>query len=137
MAKIQNFKRIIGEDYPEKDRSLISKLAYSINVFAEDVTNAFNKNLSINDNLNLSTKEINVTVNSSGVPVATLKMNSGLGSVCKGMIVINSVNKTNTNNTPSGTPFITFADNSGLITINKVTNLTANDNYTLTLVLFP
>lgn len=137
MARFQSFKRIIQENFDEKDRPLINKLAYSLNIFAEDVLNGLNNNLSINDNLSLNQKTITVTVDGSGIPTTPTVITSGLSSTCRGIQVINAVNNTNVGHTPSGTPFIIFSDNSGQITIKNITNLTASEVYVLTIVLYP
>lgn len=136
MSKLQSFKRLIIEDFDEKERDMVSKIAYSVNTFADDVLGAFNKNISIDDNLNIVKKDITVTVNTLGVPTSPLTVSSGLSSICVGMQVINATNLTNSTTTPTGTPFITFSDNGSQITISKITNLQASNSYRLKLILY-
>lgn len=95
MAKIQSFKRIIEEDFPKEYKGLISKLAYSLNTFADDVSNALNRNLSISDNLNLNIKDVNVTVNNAGAPTTTLIIKTGLPGNCSGVAVVKASNQDN------------------------------------------
>ena len=49
MAKLQGFKRIQTEDFPKEYQSVIDRLGYSINVFAEQVLDAFNKKIMADD----------------------------------------------------------------------------------------
>lgn len=136
MARLQSFKRITVEDFEQKDRALVSKIAYAVNVFAEDVLNNLNNNLTIEDNLNLAKKDLTVTVDASGNVTNSVSLKTGLNHSCQGSLVIRAVNLTNTANIPTGTPFITFTENSGLLTILNITNLVANDQYKLKLILF-
>lgn len=136
MAKLQSFKRIIVEDFDAKDRAMVGKLAYAINIFAEDVLNSFNNNISIEDNLNITKKDFTVIVDGSGNVIGNASLKTGLSHSCQGITVIKATNLTVPANIPTGTPFITFSENSGLITISNVTNLTATNQYKLKLVLF-
>ncbi len=135
MSKPQSFKRIIIEDFDEKDRPLISKLAYSINVFAEDILDALNKNLTIEDNLAMAKKDLTVAVDADGRPTTAVTLNSGLKGLCVGIQVIKATNLTVPTTLTTGTPFINFIDNSGVITIKNITNLTVNNKYQLKLIL--
>lgn len=135
-AKLGSFRRIIAEDYDEKDRKTVEKLGYSINVFADDVLASLNKGLTIEDNLAQAKKDITVTVDSTGVPTTSTVVLSGLNNTVVGMQVIRAINNTNTTLTPTSTPFITFSDNSGQITISKVSGLQANNRYTLRTILY-
>ena len=137
MSRLPTFKRLITEDFEEEDRKLVTKIAYVLNTAFEDVFNALNKNLSIEDNLNLVKRDITVTVDASGVPISPLTVKSNLATTCRGMIVIKAVNNTDPSVTPTGTPWITFSDNSGLISISKISNLQADNSYTLRLIFFP
>lgn len=137
MAKLQGLKRILLEDFEEKDRPLVGKIAYSVNTAIEDIQYAMNKNLSIEDNLSIVKKDITITVDASGIPTSTTIIKSGLASTCQGMQVIKATNLTTSTTSPTGTPFITFSDNSGNVTISKVTNLQANNKYQLRVLLIP
>lgn len=134
--KLSSFKRIIAEDFDEKDRPIVSKLAYAINVFADDVLNALDKNLSIEDNLNINKKEITASVDANGVPVVPISIKSGLNGPCFGIDVIRAINNTNPNISPTSCPFITYADINGQISVNKISGLQPNNRYTLRLVLY-
>jgi hypothetical protein len=53
MAKLNVTKRIVTEDFQKDDQALVSKLAFTLNSFFEQTANALNKNLTIEDNLNM------------------------------------------------------------------------------------
>lgn len=135
MSKLQAFKRIITEDFDQKDRALITKLAYAINVFAEDVVNAFSNKITIEDNLNIVTKDLIVKVDSTGAVTSGGTLKTGLDHTCAGIIVVKATNTTTSANIPSGTPFLTFSETSGLLTISNISNLTSNNKYALKLLL--
>lgn len=137
MSKIQSFKRIIIEDFDEKDRKLVSKLAYSMNIFAQDLENALNKGLTIADNLSLVQKDVNVTVDVSGTPKSNIQIKTDLASTCKGVLVIKVTDLVTTGRPPAASPFVTFTENgTGLINITNITGLIGENSYSLRIVLF-
>ena len=137
MAQIQGYKRIIVEDFQEKDRDLAGKLAGNINIAFEEIIGALTKNITVGDNLNLNQRTFTVTVDSSGNPVTITKVASNLSSSTAGISVIRAQNQTTSTVTPTGQPFISFTDNSGIITINNITGLQASNQYVLTVILWP
>ncbi len=136
MPKPQQFRRIIAEDFPEKERPTINKLAYSINSFAEDVLQCLNNNLSMQDNLAANQKTFSVML-VSGVPTIATSVKTGLNTQCGGIQVIRAVNKTTITNFPTSAPFISFTNDNGLILINKITGLQDNEKYDLTVIFWP
>lgn len=209
LAILEGFKRLIVEDFDSKDRAMISKVAYSVNSFADDVLNALNKNLTINDNLLAKETTITLTVDATGTPTSKTTFTTNLGTASTGMLVIDafpvstntppsgsitaisvgvltqitvpshglltgtqviisgsdstpsingswsvgvidkntfsipfSVTTAGTRGTfklasyPTGTPFISYSENSGTITILNVTNLPPNQQFTLSLIVF-
>lgn len=137
MSKPQSFKKIIVEDFDEKDRPLVTKLAYAINPAFEDVISIFNKGLSIDDNLNQVKKDITATVDGNGVPVPAIVIKTNLGATCRGIQVIQASNNTNPLLSPTSHPFLTFTDNSGNVSVSKITGLQPSNKYTLRLILYP
>jgi hypothetical protein len=138
--KLPAFRRIITEDYPVQYREVISKLAYSLNSFMDTVNIALNSNLSVNDNTTSVQKKITVIVNASGTPISGGTVATGLSGQCGGTRVIAAVNNTLVTAYPTGTPFISFTNNttsSNSIAINNITNLKANNSYTLTVIFDP
>lgn len=135
MAKIQSFSRIIVEDYEEEERAMMTKLANSLNPFAESIVDALSKHLTVDDNLDMSKKSLSITVDERGVPTSKTLLKSDLGSLCVGITVIKAANVTTPTNLATGTPFVTFTDADKLLTITNITNLTPGNKYTLTLLL--
>lgn len=137
MSKLQAFKRVVAEDFDPKDRDLVQKIGYIVNPFGDDVTNTLTRNLSIDDNLNWSKKEIAFTTDTSGVPVGTITIKTGLDHLCEGITVIKVTNATTPNSYPSGQPFISYTENTnGIITINNITNLPVSSSLKVKLILF-
>ena len=133
--KIQGFKRLIKENVTEDFRDVIDTVGASVNVFAEDVLNAMNKNLSIDDNLKMEYKTIDVTVGATGLPLTEAQLSTKLFGKIQGITVERAENLTNSATYPSGAPFVTFSQNNTLITLNHITGLQANNKYRLTLLL--
>lgn len=137
MAKPQSFKRIIAEDFKSDQRELISKLASSINIFADDVLNCLNKHITIDDNLNWTKKEITVTVDSNGDVTNTTLVKTGLDHTCEGITVIKVSDLVNPGTPPNGSPFITYSENTnGVINISNIKGLVANNQYKIKIILF-
>ncbi len=136
MPRPQSFKRLVVEDFPEKERESVGKIANSINPFAEDILECLNNNLSMEDNLAAAQRSVTVTT-SSGVPTAALTIPTGLTSACAGTQVIKALNKTTATNSPTSQPFITFTNEGGFIKISKITGLQDNEKYVLTVILWP
>ena len=131
MSKLSGFKKIIIEDVEENLRPLAEKFGNAINPFADEVIKAFDKGITIEDNLNQFVKELTIKVDSSGVPIGEASFKSTLSNVCRGLVVIKCDNITAPTSYPTGTPFISFTENNRLITINNITDLTAASKYNL------
>lgn len=134
MARPLDFKRIAKEDFNSEDRGLVEKLALPINSFFEQVRNALNGDIDF-QNLNQKIVTLRVRVDASGNPVVLTKFKSEINGRALGIICINAVNNTNATNYPTGTPWISYTENSALITVNNITNLAQDDVYTLTLLM--
>lgn len=134
--QITPFKRLISEDYDKQYASLVEKLGGALNAFCDDVFNAFNNNLSIDDNFNQVKKSITVTVNATGTPATPLKFKSGLKSNCYGITVVAATNQTSASTYPTSYPFFSFTQSDGIITVNNISGLQANNIYLLSLILF-
>lgn len=135
MARLQNFKRIIKENLPKESQALADTIGYSVNSFAEEVTNAFNKNISVDDNLSMEYKEIDLEVDGSGVPIIAAQIKTSLSGRIRGMPVIKLDNLTNPSTYPTSAPFVNFDQNNTLLTITHVTGLSTSNKYRLTLLL--
>lgn len=137
MAKLSGLKRIVTEDFKSDQQEMIGKLAFVINPMIDNILQALNKNLTINDNLNQSVMDFTVRVDASGKPAIDTQLKYDLKTTCKGAQVINVQNKSNTALYPTQTPFITFEQvSSSLLKIKNITGLVANNNYTITAIFY-
>lgn len=134
--KIQPFKRLISSDYDKEYQALITKLGGALNVFNDDLYNALTNNLSIDDNFNQVKKQLTVSVNATGAPLTTLSFKSGLSANCYGTVVVSATNTSSPTSYPTSQPFISFSQNSGIITVNNITGLQANNIYNLNIIVF-
>lgn len=131
MAKINNIKRIIKEDFPEDQQELIDKLSYSLNPFMEQVSNAFNKGI---NNDNLSREFIQVTVeNTAGELKIPTQFKTNLKGRIQGFHILNVENLTNTTTYPTAAPWISWTISGNIITIKKVTGIQDDNKYRFTL----
>lgn len=141
MPKIEAPKRVRAEDYSPEDRKLISTIAPSINDFQESVYQLVNGNLDIGDNLSQNIVDVIVRRDSAASPASSLttmpQVKTNLRRKVRGIQCINAVRlDPGTPNSPETQPFITFTINTvELITIQKVTGLQADSQYSLTILL--
>lgn len=134
--KLNVTKRIVTEDFPKEDQALVGKLAFAMNSFFEQVAGAFNKNITIEDNLNMDIKSVVVTVDASGIPTVAAAFQSVLRTKVRGISVLRARNNVTATVYPTGAPFISFEENGKVVTIQHVTGLQAANSYTLTLLVY-
>lgn len=121
MPRIDNVKRILVDQYPKEDRQTVSQLAETINYFMEQVTNTLNGNVDF-DNLKTKIVQLELTVDSNGIPLSNGKFSASTGII--GTKVIRVDNLTNTGVYPTTAPFINYtASGSGIYTITNITGL--------------
>lgn len=133
--KLQSFRRIIKSDYSADEQSLVDKLSSSINIAFDNVFEALNGKIDLTNNVSCTVTSVNVMTNSSGVPAVTtaFKISSANVKVI-GCSVISAINNTNTTTYPTSSPFIIFSQNNDVITINNISGLVADNNYTLKII---
>jgi hypothetical protein len=127
-------KRITVEDFPSEYQSLVSKLAYPINSFMEQVRNAFNKNIDFN-NLNQSLVTTTFTTNELGQPLSQVKFQSGISGNINGLIVVSLKITSNNQQQVVSAPFINFSQNEGSIVINSIAGLASSAKYSMTVMI--
>ena len=135
MAKLDNVKRVVKEDYEAKYHGLIDKLAFVLNSFMEQVTNEVNGNLDF-ANLKQDAVTVKFTVNASGVPDGSGLLRTAVASPT-GFQVIKVVNVDNPTTVFATTqPFISFTSgtSSGVVKIINISGLPANTAFNLTIV---
>lgn len=129
--KLSNIKRLLKEDFPKDQQDLIDKLAYVLNPFLDQVSAAFNKQISIE---NMTREIITITVsNATGGAIQLGTQFKSSFTKVSGINVIKSQNITNTIAYPTSAVGLSWSFDSGVVTINKVTGIQDNNKYTLTL----
>lgn len=132
--KFPTFRRIFKQDYPVDQQSLVEKLSITINNSFETIFNAFNKNISLTDNILCTVKTISVKVNASGVPTTSTSFSIDTTGNIKGISVIKAENTTDASVFPTSAPFISYTQNNTVITITQVAGIPANNSFNLTVI---
>ena len=132
--KISAFKRIVKEDFEEKDQPLIEKLSSVFNLFQEQVYYAFNNNITIAENLNAVMVTYKAKVDVTGKPIGNNQIKYTLKTRPVGSMVINA--RSYDGSLLTGSPFVTYTINGEIITITQLTGLLPNKDYDVTIVFF-
>ena len=131
MARIDNTRRIVREDYDKEYHGLIDRLGFILNSFMEQTVRQVNVNLD-ESNLKADIITIKITVNSCGVPIGNNLIKSDVIRPI-GTTVISATNKTDGNVFPTTHPFITFTFGLSprVLKIRNISGLQANNEYEL------
>jgi hypothetical protein len=133
MPSIDTVKRIIADEFKPEDREVAERIGNIYNFFAEQVTNVLNGNVDY-ENLTQNILTLDVIVDSNGNPIRSTKFSTTVGLI--GTNVINARNQVNLANYLNSQPFISWSTNGqGVYTINNITGLRPNEEYTLTIEL--
>ena len=133
MANIGDIKRLQTQDFPKDQQDLVSKLAYAINPFMENVVGAFSNAIDFT-NLNQQIASFSITVDSTGKPIASTSIKYTLKTSLQGCVVISAMNSTDS--TPlTSAPFISYSVSSNQVGISSITGLVANKKYNITAIL--
>lgn len=137
MARLDNAKRIIKEDYPTKYHDLIHQLGFVVNTFMEQATDQINGNLDF-DNLSQDIVTFDIVVNGSGVPVGNNLFKTNV-SLPRGFNVIRAIDKNNPGSFVTNQPFISYTPQTDtrVIRIDNLVGLVADRVYTLTVIAIP
>ncbi len=134
MAKIRKINKILTEDFPATYRDLVSKLAFALNPFLDNIVQALDKGLTITDNLNGEIKVITITADND----LPLQIRTSLNS-CNSILVSRVTNLTNTSATLASAPFVEFKNKEEagfkLIEITNITGISVTDKYRIRLIL--
>lgn len=135
MSRPPDIKRIRAEDFPEEMQDTISRLAYSINTFMDQVVFLFNNNI---DYRNLAQEIIDITFVTDGSGnienAPRLVQLNNINRKTQGILCIQAQDLNDPTNTPSSQPFVTFTLNANQVRITNVTGLTANTEWRLRLL---
>jgi hypothetical protein len=134
--RLPSFKRIIKTDYVEEFQNLVDTLASSLNVGIDNLYLALNKNLSLSDNVKCTIKDVTVTVNSSGIPIASTGFLLDFDGKCIGVQVLKYDNLTNSTTYPTTGVSIAWTQQNKSIVINHIAGLPANNQFLLKVVAY-
>ena len=131
MAKIDNTRRIVREDYEAKYHDLIDRLGFVLNSFMEQTVRQVNGNLDA-ENLKADIITVKLTVDACGIPVGNNLIKSDVIRA-SGTNVISAINKTDGDVFPTSHPFISFTTgtNSRVLKIRNISGLQADNEYEL------
>lgn len=132
MAKIPSFKRITVEDFPQENQALVSKLAFPINSFFEEVRAGFNKAINF-DNLAQELIVLSFTTNELGQPLNVLKFKTTVAKV-SGIMPISLKILSNSQAFVTQAPFVNFSQSEKFITIPYISGLTGSTKYEISLL---
>lgn len=136
MARLPSLKRIYKADYPKEFQSLVDNLSLTINNGFDNLYNALNNRLTIRDNFLGSVKDVIVSVDSNGIPTSSTQFTVSSNGAIEGLQVIQAINLTNSIVYPTGGIFISYTQNGNSITINHVTGLPVNNQFSLRIIAY-
>lgn len=134
--KLPSFKRLDKQNFPLDFKELIDKLGFIFNSNQEPVYDVLNGKVSLKDNILCTIKDVQVMVDSDGLPKnsnSSFKLDNSNMRVL-GCEVIRALNQVSSNTYPTSHPFISFSQNSGIVSINHVSGLQADQTYILTII---
>lgn len=131
MSKLTGGKRLTIEDFSNDDQYIIKKLAFVLNPFMEQVLSAFQKNITINDNLAQELRTMTVEVDADGKITNTAIFKTTLGKIT-GLSVLRAREKDGTA-FPTSAPFVSFVQQADKVTLQHVTGLPAATKFDITL----
>lgn len=138
--KLQNFRRIVLEDFTKEQQDVVQKLALVLNIDIETLYIALSNRLNFKDNFDSTTKTFQVTVDANGVPksntIAQLNVINNVTPKASGSIVIQAENLSNSGIFPTAGPFLSFTQNREFVTITHITGLQPDNVYSISAVFF-
>ena len=131
--KLDNIKRILVEDFNQKDREMIERLSYVINAFMEQVVDLSDRQVDLT-NLKDDIVTFKIEVDANGLPVGNDKFKSRVVRPI-GLSVINVSSDENVV-MPIATPLIEFTSSSDIVRIKRMSGLLEGVEYILTVRAF-
>jgi len=132
--KIPSWKRLLKTDYAKQFQDLIETLSFSVNNAIDSLNGALNNNISLNDNILCTVKDLTFQVDSTGKPTTPLIFPITFTSQCQGISIINVLNKTNSSSYPTGGVTLSFTQVQTGLQVNNVTGLIAGNTYTIRVI---
>lgn len=98
-------------------------LAFPINTAMDSIFDIFNRKISLKDNILCIVKDVDVKVDSRGVPKPVVGFSSDLATPVQGISIINVLNLDNAKSYPNGGLTLSFAQNGNVINITHISGL--------------
>jgi hypothetical protein len=134
--KLPSLKRIMNGDYKEEYKELIDKLGFSLNGSIESILEAFNKNISLKDNIACTVKDLDIIVkDSTGLLQTKTSFKMEVTGKVIGIHVINAINNTD-NSLPNSGIFLKYNQLSDSVEVTHAIGIPANKKYTLKVVAY-
>lgn len=134
--KLPSFRRIVKSDYEDDDQDLIETLSFTLNNSIESLFSAFNRSISLKDNIACTVRQMTITVDSNGVPKGITRFSLDTNGKVLGILVLNASNTSNPNILPTAGVFVSFFQENKTVTINNIKGLPADQAFALTMVAF-
>lgn len=134
--KLKSWRRLISQDYDKEDQKLIEQISSPINNAMNELYFTLNGRTSLTDNMHCTVKDLDITVDSRGIPKNGSSSSFNLdkpGSVL-GITVLAAFPQQNTNSYATSQPFVSFVQNGSSIIINNITGLPENQRFIVRLV---
>lgn len=126
--RLSSWQRIIKTNFEEKYQQMIEILAFNINNAMDSLFDVLNRKVSIKDNIYCVVKDVDVKVDSKGIPKPSVGFSSDLATLIQGLSVINVLNLDNPKNNPPGGININFTQNGNTVNINSISGLYSGSN---------
>lgn len=137
MARLPEFKNVAAEEFPEQ-KTWIAKLLIPLNRFMLNVYSAFNKQISVNDNMQGEIK-VGVFINPNNFPVKfTYSLFNKFGSSAPApvAVMLGSLVENGTTSPVSTASTISWTYREGSVYIESISNLNTSKTYTASFVIF-
>lgn len=135
MARVSGGRLIRKEDFNPKEQEFAGKLAFQINPFIQEVTQALQGNLTITENFSMEIKSVSVEVDGTGEITNTASFQTDLATISGILVLRHQVADPNNSNFPTSAPYCTFVKSNNIVNIQHVTGLPADTRFNLTLLL--
>jgi len=135
-VKLPSFKRLIISDYADEFKGLVESLGYSINSAIESINEAFEKNVTLRENIACTVKDIEVVVkDSTGLLSSKASFKTDVSGSVIGINVINATNLSD-NSLPTSGIFITYTQTGNSVDISRVIGLPIGKKFSLRIVAY-
>jgi hypothetical protein len=132
MGLLQSYRRIFNTDYAKQYQDLINTLSVSVNQGFDNLYQAMQNNVNLTNNILCTVASVPVTVDSTGNPIPATAFAVTFTTKMLGATVIAASGPNGTY--PTSAPLISYTQNNKNVTINNISGLQANTQYTLTIV---